>query len=627
MKFSIKNKLSLVITSSISIIIIIQIWYNTSLLREETRKQVLASLDVTTASNVKAISLWLDARIGIVTAAKESFLQQDEPISYLAQAMNSGWFDLIYAGTDDGRMIQSKPDDLPVNYDPRQRPWYRDATAIGKVAITSPYRDALTDHMVITIAEPFQIGNTKGVIAGDIAIDTLIHDILSIKQDGAYAMLLDSSGSIIAISNPDNSLEIMPEDYNSLWVTANNLNELSRDGTISEFNVGGKSNLLKITSIPNTSWYYGIVIDKNIAYQGVSKMITVSLWEGLITILIIVAISYFVIGRILSPLKYLLIQIQCISIGDLNSRLDLSNFNNDELGILAKGVDDMQVNLRLLVKEVSNSVVQVSSAVEDMNVVSSQTSINMNLQQNDLNLLATATNEMQITSHEVANNTHTATHAAAEANDCAEIGEKMVQEAIKCIEQVAGVIESNANIISQLVDDSRNIGIVLDVISGITEQTNLLALNAAIEAARAGEQGRGFAVVADEVRKLAQKTQDSTIQINSIISDLQQRAELAGMTMQQGQEMMIVTVETAQSAGKHILDVCKVISSISQMNIQVSTAAEEQRVVTEELNRNALNIGKASEEVTKGTDKIAHACEELNDLALRLQEMVQRFRI
>jgi methyl-accepting chemotaxis protein len=354
---------------------------------------------------------------------------------------------------------------------------------------------------------------------------------------------------------------------------------------------------------------------------------TLSILIGFFTVVFVVVVAWLLTRLIRNPVMLLLAQTQKVSGGDLATRLDLNLFNNDELGQLAKGFGEMQDRLRSLVSEVSGSVVQLSSAAEEISVVAKQSASSMNSQQHELNQLATAMNEMQATVQEVSRNTNEAAEAATQASGTAEQGAHTVNDSIVRVEQVASAIESTAEIIRQLGDDSRNIGMVLEVIRGIAEQTNLLALNAAIEAARAGEQGRGFAVVADEVRTLAKRTQDSTAQINTIISELQQRAEQAGSTMQQSQALMQATVGTAREAGASIIEISGSVESISQMSIQIATATEEQGAVSEELNRNVVNISHASEEVVAGATQMAAACNDLNQLATQLQEMVRRFRV
>lgn len=358
-----------------------------------------------------------------------------------------------------------------------------------------------------------------------------------------------------------------------------------------------------------------------------SKARTMGIIVSLVTLGFVVVIAWLLTGQIRKPVMALLEQTRQVSAGDLTSRIDMGQFNNDELGTLAKGFGDMQSNLRTLVSEVSGSVVQLSAAAEEISSVARQSANNMHAQQHELNQLATAMNEMQATVQEVSRNTSDAATAATSASETAEIGAKTVNDSIQRIERVAAAIESTAVVIRQLGDDSRNIGMVLEVIRGIAEQTNLLALNAAIEAARAGEQGRGFAVVADEVRTLAKRTQDSTSQINTIIAELQQRSEQAGSTMQQSQELMNSTVATAREAGASISQISGSVSSISHMNIQIATATEEQGAVSEELNRNVVNISHASEEVASGATHMAQACNELNHLATQLQDMVRRFRV
>ena len=347
---------------------------------------------------------------------------------------------------------------------------------------------------------------------------------------------------------------------------------------------------------------------------------------GALTLLFVVIVAWLLIRQIRNPVMTLLEQTRQVAAGNLTSQLDMKQFSHDELGKLAQGFNEMQSNLRMLVNEVSGSVVQLGAAAEEISAVAQQSANNMGAQQHELNQLATAMNEMQATVQEVARNTNDAASAATSASDTAAQGSETVNDSIGRIEKGATAIEETALVIRQLGDDSRNIGMVLEVIQGIAEQTNLLALNAAIEAARAGEQGRGFAVVADEVRTLAKRTQDSTSQINQIISELQQRANEAGVTMQQSQDMMSETVHTAREAGASIAEISSSVNSISHMNIQIATATEEQGAVSEELNRNVVNISNASEEVATGAKQMAQACNDLNLLATQLQEVVRKFR-
>ncbi|MEH8216794.1 methyl-accepting chemotaxis protein [Aeromonas veronii] len=365
------------------------------------------------------------------------------------------------------------------------------------------------------------------------------------------------------------------------------------------------------------------------SYQSANLSVTIALVIGLI---LVVVLSVVLTRQIRDPLIMLARQAQRIANGDLGQGelqqwIRDSRFNRDELGQLGSAINRMQGSLSDLVSEIASSVSQLSSAVEEVSAISSQSASGMAIQQNEVSQVATAMNEMQSTVNEVARNTTDAMSAAKDASRTSAAGSEVVRSSIASIEEVSVKIEQAGTVVQQLEADSANISVVLDVIRDIAGQTNLLALNAAIEAARAGEQGRGFAVVADEVRSLAQRTQDSTAEISKMIELLQSRAAEAGNAMQLSRHQMQESVGLARDAGTSIETINGAVVRITDMNTLIATATEEQNAVTEELNRSIVNIHNAADENAQGAHQIAQACVELSKLASTLHHMTQRFTL
>jgi len=311
--------------------------------------------------------------------------------------------------------------------------------------------------------------------------------------------------------------------------------------------------------------------------------------------------------------------------GDLTKRLPVKN--SDEVSMLCKAVNSFVAQLQEMVSKIIRDVKQLTEESSHLKAFGGELAGNVDTQKAETANAATSMNEMTCSMQEVASNTELADGMAHEADKEATDGTNIVNNTINSIKQLSAEITNTSGVIDTLQDESDKIGGVLDVIRGIAEQTNLLALNAAIEAARAGDQGRGFAVVADEVRTLASRTQSSTQEIQEMIERLQSGSKQAVNAMQESTEKAKATVEQTQLAGESLTNIAKAVTTISEMNTQIATAAEEQRKVAEGVNQSVTTIDSTSGQTAHSARQTADLSDRLSALADHLDSLVGQFKV
>ncbi|QGW79684.1 HAMP domain-containing protein [Pseudomonas alkylphenolica] len=335
--------------------------------------------------------------------------------------------------------------------------------------------------------------------------------------------------------------------------------------------------------------------------------------------------AWAITRQIVIPLRQTLNAADRVASGDL--RHDLNVERRDELGQLQRSMQRMTVSLRELIGGIGDGVTQIASAAEELSAVTEQTSAGVNNQKVETDQVATAMNEMAATVQEVARNAEEASEAALVADQQAREGDRVVAESIAQIERLATEMNHSSQAMGQLKSESDKIGSVLDVIKSVAQQTNLLALNAAIEAARAGEAGRGFAVVADEVRSLAQRTQQSTEEIEALIAGLQSGTQQVASSMDASRELTASSVELTRRAGTSLETITQTVSSIQAMNQQIAAAAEQQSAVAEEINRSVMNVRDVSDQTSAASEETAASSVELARLGTHLQGLVGKFQL
>jgi len=628
MKLSLRAKLTSVILALAALITIAVTVGSYIQMREQLINAGIRNEVGATAAGASAlIKEWITTRKSIVAAGVQSAQTAEDPLAAIIQTAKSGNFQAAYLGTPDKQMIADHDMQLPAGYDPTARPWYKDNVNATSTVMTDPYIDMSTKKLVISFVEPVKKNGTfAGVLGTDVLLDDIVASVLGIKLVGeGYGMLLSKNGQVLVHRDAERvtkpASDLAPELKPDL------LANLAKSGELREITLDNTGKYFYVHAIEGTDLYLALAVDKSLALAPLSAL----LWQALITLvvilLVVIPLTGFLVSTLLRSIRHIHDTMLEIANGggDLTRKIEIEG--NDEVAETAEAFNRFLDQLRSMFGRIDQESIELTAGVKDIHDVIEQLS-------DDTQRLADLTAENAAAIEEI---TVSISHIADSSQDVDKLTKDTDVLSLESVTAVRGVadetresardVEALSTMLDGLSQRSQEISGIIRVIKEIADQTNLLALNAAIEAARAGEQGRGFAVVADEVRKLAERTSQATVQITGMIEGVSSETGKAVENMQS-------TLNAVRGGANHSTEAAEKINAIRHNIKDVVAKIEEIALSTKEQFSATTAMAQAAEKITtqmhqsdSALQRAATEVKHLNGLALSLRGLFSNFRL
>ena len=584
--------------------------------------------------NAAGVNAWVLSKQAIIGAgAKDLSKTEQQSKEYLAHLVRilseAGGFSTVYPGYENGLFVSSDGWIPAAGWDHKTRPWYQKAKAEMKVSQTEPYVDAQTGKTILSFIAPITAnGSFTGVLSSDIMLDDVVKKVLDVKVGtSGYAFVMDKEGKILIHPNRD---FVLKKKFQEL---ASGIPDLSAklaaapSGRL-EYSSDGVAKLATFSVIPATGWYLCVTVPKAEVFAPVTRQMQALILLGCVCLAVGLSAIVLFIRALLKPLAMLCDRITDLAEGeaDLTKRIDVGA-RKDEIGQLAEKLNLFIGNMAAIISQISGASRSLAAESTSLTSTSMNISVGAEAVAGQTASVATASEQMAATASDIANNCHRAAESAQKAAGTTQDGFKVVSSTVDGIRRRGELTRENALAISSLGERSEQIGAIVATIEDIADQTNLLALNAAIEAARAGEQGRGFAVVADEVRALAERTTRATKEIGAMIRAIQQETKSAIASMEEGVRGTDRGIEEAAQLEGALTSILDQVNAVTMQVNQIATAAEEQTATTGEITGNIQQVTEVVQETAAGAQESAQSAARLSHLSSDLQQIVGKFKL